>query len=298
MYQIPSRSSAYGQALSSLTLLLLLLLSGCSPAEQDTYRELSWDEGERPAISHSTEMAPGAGETSAAQIADTTKPADAPSDLPGSVSPANKVTPGPAGEPPETAEPPVNTGQSAPPSNTLTTSTIPPSKVEATQGNPSNVASVPDKPEVLLEPRIPRLLIPHKSFRPEGPEQALRVTFDDIDLLKVLNMEPVPENAIEMFPDWLRELNGKKVRIRGFMFPTLTQTGITYFQHVRDNEICCFGRTPKVYDRISTLMQAGKSTHYIQGRPYDVIGILRFDPVYDEGEWLQLFVLEDAIVVE
>lgn len=295
MHQIPSRTPAFGRAMS----LLLLLLGGCSPAEQDAYRELSWDEGKRPEISQSTELDPGAGETSATQIAETTKPADAPSDMPGSVPPANKVTPGPAMEKPETAAPPVNPGhQDAPPANALATSTIPLIKEETTQGSPPSAASMPDKPEVLLEPRIPRLLIPHKSFRPEGPEQALRVTFDDIDLLKVLNMEPVPENAIEMFPEWLRELNGKKVRIRGFMFPTLTQSGITYFQHVRDNEICCFGRTPKVYDRISTLMQAGKSTHYIQGRPYDVIGILRFDPVYDEGEWLQLFVLEEAIVVE
>lgn len=151
--------------------------------------------------------------------------------------------------------------------------------------------------DVILEPRTPKLLIAEKNFREEGPGQALRVSFDDIDLLKVLNMEPVPENAIEMFPDWLSQLDGKRVRIRGFMFPTLTQTGITYFQHVRDNEICCFGRTPKVYDRISTILASGKSTNYIQGRPFDVVGILRFDPVYEDGEWLQLYVLEEAIVI-
>ncbi len=152
--------------------------------------------------------------------------------------------------------------------------------------------------DLKLEPREPKLLIPHKSFRQEGKEQALRVTFDDIDLLKVLNMEPVPENAMEMFPDWLRDLDGQLVRIRGFMFPTLSQTGITYFQHVRDNEICCFGRTPKVYDRISTVLRSGKTTNYIQGRPYDVIGTFRFDPVYEDDEWIQLYFLEDAIVID
>lgn len=162
-------------------------------------------------------------------------------------------------------------------------------------GRPPNALTLED---LKLEPREPKLLIPHKTFRREGKEQALRVTFDDIDLLKVLNMEPVPENAIEMFPDWLRELDGQLVRIRGFMFPTLSQTGITYFQHVRDNEICCFGRTPKVYDRISTVLRAGKTTNYIQGRPYDVIGTFRFDPVYDDDEWIQLYLLEDAIVLD
>ncbi len=149
-----------------------------------------------------------------------------------------------------------------------------------------------------IEKRDPKLLIPEKTFRKEGKEGAFRVSFDDIDLLKVLNMEPVPENAVEMFPDWLSRLNGKRVRIRGFMFPTMSQKGITYFQLVRDNEICCFGRTPKIYDRISTVLKKGEATDYIQGRPFDVVGTLRIDPIYIDGEWLQLYLLEDALVID
>ena len=149
-----------------------------------------------------------------------------------------------------------------------------------------------------IEKREPRLLIPEKKFRTEGKEGAIRVSFDDIDLLKVLNMEPVPENATKMFPDWLSNLNGKRIRIRGYMFPTLSQKGITYFQLVRDNEICCFGRTPKIYDRISTVLKKGEVTDYIQGRPFDVIGTLRIDPIYLDGEWLQLYLLEDAVVID
>ncbi len=149
-----------------------------------------------------------------------------------------------------------------------------------------------------IEKREPKLLIPEKTFRQEGEQGAIRVSFDDIDLLKVLNMEPVPENAVEMFPDWLSGLDGKRVRIRGFMFPTMSQKGITYFQFVRDNEICCFGRTPKIYDRISTVLKKGESTDYIQGRPFDVIGTLRIDPIYVDGEWLQLYLLEDAQVID
>ncbi len=171
-------------------------------------------------------------------------------------------------------------------------------ETQPTQPAGGTAGALPGDPTAPLEPRIPKLLIPEKTFREEGPEQAFRVTFDDIDLLKVLNMEPVPEDAVEMFPDWLRNLDGKRVLIRGFMFPTLTQTGITYFQHVRDNEICCFGRTPKVYDRISTILKPGKPANYIQGRPFDVLGTLRIDPVYDEGEWLQLYLLEDAVVID
>ena len=41
------------------------------------------------------------------------------------------------------------------------------------------------------------LLIPEKSFRRERGTDAVRISYDDIDLLKILNMEPVPPNAAE-----------------------------------------------------------------------------------------------------
>lgn len=62
-----------------------------------------------------------------------------------------------------------------------------------------------------------KLLIPDKSFRPDPQTGSLRISYDDFDLLKILNMEPVPADAVEHFPDWLRSLDGKKVRVRGFM---------------------------------------------------------------------------------
>ena len=203
---------------------------------------------------------------------------------------------------------PVNTSEVPVPANTSTAmpdpvGTTSPPAVGTTDVPPPAITSLSVAPvvssssELIAAPLVPKLLIPTRSFVKEGPQQALRVTFDDIDLLKVLNMEPVPEDAVSMFPDWLRQLDGQRVLIRGFMYPTLSQTGITYFQHVRDNEICCFGRTPKIYDRIGTVLQPDHPTSYIQGRPYDVIGTLRIDPIYEDGEWLQLYLLEDAIVI-
>ncbi len=39
--------------------------------------------------------------------------------------------------------------------------------------------------------------------------------FDDIDLLKVLNMDPVTPDAVEKMPSWLRSLDGRRVRFAG-----------------------------------------------------------------------------------
>jgi hypothetical protein len=69
---------------------------------------------------------------------------------------------------------------------------------------------------------------------------------------------------------------------------------------VRDNGICCFGRSPKVYDKIAVKMRPGKTTRYIQGRPFDVVGTLSIEPDIeggDEGLWW-LYQIDDALVIE
>lgn len=148
------------------------------------------------------------------------------------------------------------------------------------------------------EPREIELLVPEKSFRAEGPDAALRVSYDDLDLLKVLNMDPVPVDAVDHFPKWLKALDGKRIRIRGFMFPPFQETGIPAFVLARDNQICCFGRDPKRYDVIDVVMREGVTTDYIQNRPFDVVGVLHIAPESSGGELYQLYVIDDAIVID
>jgi len=85
----------------------------------------------------------------------------------------------------------------------------------------SGLSGPADRPAIentaSAQPRPIQLLIPSKRFRRERPSNAVRVSYDDIDLLKVLNMEPVPADAVSHFPDWLRQLDGQIVRIRGYM---------------------------------------------------------------------------------
>ena len=162
-----------------------------------------------------------------------------------------------------------------------------------------DVPAIAEKPlpeeEVAAEPRKVEVLIKDHEFSMEGGHQ--RVSYDDIDLLRVLNMEPVTPNAPDLMPKWLRDLDGKRVRIRGFMYPPFEETGIERFVLARDNQICCFGRNPKVYDLIDVQMRPGVSTHYIQNRPFDVTGVFHIAPVADP-DLLQLYSIDDAQVIE
>jgi hypothetical protein len=176
---------------------------------------------------------------------------------------------------------------------------IAPAVVSAlSDATPSSAVPVPVTAAV-NEPRGVEILVKDKTFRKEPKTGALRVSFDDLDLLKVLNMEPVTENAAEVMPDWLKGLDGKLIRIRGFMYPTFDTEGIEHFVLARDNQICCFGRDPKIYDLVQIDMKPGKSTVYIPAtRAFDVIGKFRIEMLAQEGKPYGLYVIEQAEVID
>ncbi len=141
-----------------------------------------------------------------------------------------------------------------------------------------------------------QLLVPNKTFRPEG-DGALRVSYDDLDLLKVLNMDPVTADAATYLPAWLKALDGRRIRIRGFMYPTFQQTGVRSFGLARDNQICCFGRNPKIYDVFDVVLHEGTATNYIPNRPFDVVGVFHIHPDVEDGKLFRLYEMDDAAVV-
>jgi len=156
--------------------------------------------------------------------------------------------------------------------------------------------NIDNKTSTPAETREIKLLVEKPDFRQE--KGAARVSYDDLDLLKVLNMEPVPTDAVSHFPDWMTALDGEKVTIRGFMYPPFRETGIEFFVLARDNQICCFGRNPKVYDLISVEMREGVTTNYILNRPFDVVGTFHIRPEVDGDELFGLYEITDAQVID
>lgn len=158
------------------------------------------------------------------------------------------------------------------------------------------------------EPREPKLLVEEREFSKERDSDAWRASYDDLDLLKILNMEPVPLNAVDYLPHWLTQLEGKRVILRGWMFPPDRSEGIKGFIFVRDNQVCCFGPNAKAYDKLTVRLKSGTTSKFIQGRPFDVVGTFKIDPwIEDErdlktGEFIEkvgmLYHLEDAEIVD
>lgn len=168
----------------------------------------------------------------------------------------------------------------------------------STPARPGDPFAKVDNKKEKEEPREIKLLIPDKTFDKASADGTLRVSYDDLDLLKILNMQPVPTDAADYFPEWLEQLDGKRVRIRGFMYPAFQSTGLRGFVMARDNQICCFGRDPKVYDLIVVKMKEGTTTDYIPPtRSFDVEGTFHIRPEVEDDLWLGLYEIHDAKVL-
>ncbi len=161
--------------------------------------------------------------------------------------------------------------------------------------SPAADPASPGQPSEDMQKREIKLLIPSKTFKAEGTEKALRVSFDDVDLLKVLNMDPVIPEAPGMMPDWLKQLDGKRIRIRGFMIPPFSETDVRAFTLARDTQLCCFGRNPLPYDLIDVFLKEGAETEYIELRPFDVVGVFHIGEEIEPG---YLYSIDDAVVIQ
>jgi hypothetical protein len=103
--------------------------------------------------------------------------------------------------------------------------------------------------------------------------QTVPITFDDLQL-------EMKEDSVfqpSLLTDRVKQLEGQRVRIRGFIFPAIfQQTGITSFPLVKNTQ-CKFGPGGIAHHIIVVDLQAGLSTAYTV-RPIAVEGVLTIRP--------------------
>jgi len=100
----------------------------------------------------------------------------------------------------------------------------------------------------------------------------IEATFDDVKF----EMEKTEAFQRSMLTPKAQSLFGKRIRIRGYMYPTLRRKGLTQFVLVRDNLECCFGPGAALYDCIVVTMAPGKTAEY-SIRPIAVEGTFRLE---------------------
>ena len=130
-----------------------------------------------------------------------------------------------------------------------------------------------------------------------GNEDVVKVSFNVLDPLGKPAEYQYTKADVTAVTRKRRAVDGRRVRIRGFMFPTYKVRGIEKFFLAKDNGIMAFARAKSVTELIPIELKAGSTTEYIEGRPFDVVGTLHIDPVYEDGELVQLYRIDDAEIL-
>jgi hypothetical protein len=124
-------------------------------------------------------------------------------------------------------------------------------------------------------------------YATEVPEGYERLSFNWLAA-----QSPVYEDGRLAPSPELKAVNGKKVYVKGYMYPTGQLTGLTQFTLCKDTGECCFGGQPKVTDMIQVTMKDGMTVNHRELILTGVAGTLRVRPKLDAGELVSLYTLE------
>ncbi|HTU25140.1 MAG TPA: hypothetical protein VMF30_07070 [Pirellulales bacterium] len=120
---------------------------------------------------------------------------------------------------------------------------------------------------------------------PSAPRDA---TFDDIKL-DLKKDEPFKRSDLTTK---VKDLDGKWIKIRGYILPGFQDTGIKQFVLTRDNMECCFGKGAALHDCVLVEMLDDATTNFTV-RPVTVIGKFSVKEVVDaDGKQLAIYRLE------
>ncbi len=116
-------------------------------------------------------------------------------------------------------------------------------------------------------PAAPLDLAPAPASVSPQEKRVYELTFDDL----AFKMEKGSTFNREMLTPKINEYDGSTIKLRGFIRPSFTQSGLTKFVFVRDNQECCFGPGAALYDCVLVKLADGNKTDFTV-RPVTIEG--------------------------
>lgn len=101
-----------------------------------------------------------------------------------------------------------------------------------------------------------------------------------------------PPKGPDQIPARIRELDGRKVSVVGFMLPVRMEEGLVKeFLLVKDPMMCCYGIMPRINEWVVVRM-AGKGVAPLMDVPVSFLGTLRIGEMYENGYLTGIYLLE------
>jgi hypothetical protein len=103
--------------------------------------------------------------------------------------------------------------------------------------------------------------------------------------------------AGSQIPENIRQLNGKKVVIQGFLLPVRMDEGLAVeFLLMRNQSMCCYGVPPKITEWI-TVRMSGKGVKPVMDQPIAVVGTLHVGPARENGFLTGIYSIDGEKVI-
>ena len=124
------------------------------------------------------------------------------------------------------------------------------------------------------------------AYVTELPEGYLRVNFSELATYK----PGFADGHVQFAPE-VTALEGKPIYIKGYMYPTRQQVGLTEFVLVKDTGQCCFGGQPQPTDMIVVRFDDGQTVNHREQQLVGVGGVFKAMAAHS-GELTAIYTIE------
>jgi hypothetical protein len=134
------------------------------------------------------------------------------------------------------------------------------------------------------------------DYAERAGDTTLRIPFADLRIAGVERNREIVKDDLKQLTAKQSSLDGKRIVIRGFMFPAFEKKDLKTFALTNRQFL---GAPIRLDQAIAVTMSPNRTTDYIQSDPFDVQGTFRIKPetAPDSVELINLYMIENAVVI-
>ena len=135
----------------------------------------------------------------------------------------------------------------------------------------------------------------------EKGEERLGINFTDLSFVparEAVDAKTGQPKYDDQTPDNIKALNGRAVRIRGYMLPVRMEGNEVREFMIMPNQLsCCFGGTPRFWEFVVS-EKKGDAVPNLMDTLLTFEGVLKVGDVFENGYWTQFYTLECTNVIK
>jgi hypothetical protein len=135
------------------------------------------------------------------------------------------------------------------------------------------------------------------GYAPVGFEQLSGYQIEISDELLGPQTNKTVLTADGQIPEPIKELNNRKISLRGFMLPLKVEGGlVTEMLIMKDQSMCCYGSTPRINEWVSVKMKNGVKP--LMDEPVTLMGTLKVGETRENGYLVGIYAMDGDKMAE